>query len=59
MADAAARVELVWLLPRKKAVSFMRKGAESVCCMLDGGLTLMDKIQRRHAQEAGTAEQFY
>ena len=37
----------------------MRKGAESVCRMLGGDLTLMDNIQRRHAQVAGTAEQFY
>ena len=47
------------VVTKEEEVSLMRKGAESVCRMLDGGLTLMDKIQHRHAQEAGTAEQFY
>ena len=46
------------MLPGKKAaVQFRRKGAETVCRMLGGDLTLVDEIQRRHAQVAGTAEQ--
>ena len=57
VADAATLVEIAWLLPGKKAVSFRRKGAETVCRMLGGDLTLVDEIQRRHAQVAGTAEQ--
>ena len=57
VADAATLVEIAWLLPGKKAASFRRRGAETVCRMLGGDLTLVDEIQRRHAQVAGTAEQ--
>ena len=57
VADAATLVEIAWLCPGKAAVQFRRKGAESVCRMLGGDLTLVDEIQRRHAQMAGTAEQ--
>ena len=56
VADAATLVEIAWLLPGKKAVSFRRKGAETVCRML-GDLSLVEEVQRRHAQVAGTAEQ--
>ncbi|KAL3157824.1 hypothetical protein ABBQ32_012246 [Trebouxia sp. C0010 RCD-2024] len=52
VADAATLVEIAWLLPGKKAA-----GAESVCGILDGDLSLMDEIQRRHAQVAGTGEE--
>ena len=57
VADAATLVEIAWLCPGKAAVQFRRKGAETVCRMLGGDLTLVDEIQRRHAQVAGTAEQ--
>ena len=57
VADAATLVEIAWLLPGRKAASFRRKGAETVCRMLGGDLTLVDEIQRRHAQVTGTAEQ--
>ena len=57
MADAATLVEIAWLCPGRAAVNFRRKGAETVCRMLGGDLTLVDEIQRRHAQVAGTAEQ--
>ena len=57
VADAATLVEIAWLLPGKKAASFKRKGAETVCRMLGGDLTLVDEIQRKHAQVVGTAEQ--
>lgn len=56
VADAATLVEIAWLCPGKAVVQFRRKGAESVCRMLGGDLTLVDEIQRRHAQVAGTAE---
>ena len=39
-------------------MAFRRKGAESACRMLGGDLSLVDEIQRRHAQVAGTAEEF-
>ena len=57
VADATTLVEIAWLCPGKTAVQFRRKGAESVCRMLGGDLTLVDEIQRRHAQVAGTAEE--
>ena len=57
MADAATLVETAWLCPGKKAASFKRKEAETVCRMLGGDLTLVDEIQRRHAQVSGTAEE--
>ena len=57
VADAAILVEIAWLCPGKAAVQFRRKGAESVCRMLGGDLTLVDEIQRRHTQVAGTAEE--
>ncbi len=57
VADAATLVEIAWLCPGRVAQDFKRKGAESVCRMLGGDLTLVDEIQRRHAQVEGTAEE--
>ena len=57
VADAATLVEIAWLCPGKAAIQFRRKGAETVCRMLGGDLTLVDEIQRRRAHVAGTAEQ--
>ncbi len=57
VADAATLVEVAWLLPGKAAEAFKRKGAESVCRILGGDMSLVDEIQRRHAQVAGTAEE--
>ena len=56
VADAATLVEIAWLCPGKAAASLGRRGAESVCRMLGGDLSL-DEIQRRHTQVAGTAEE--
>lgn len=57
MADAATLVEIAWLCLGKAAVAFKRKGAELVCRMLGGDMTLVDKIQRRHVQVAGAAKE--
>ena len=57
VADAATLVEIAWLCPGDQATEFRRKGAESVCRMLGGDLTLVDEIQQRHAQVSGTAEE--
>ena len=57
VADAATLVEIAWLCPGKAAVQFRRKGAESVCRMLGGDMTLVDEIQHRHEQIAGTAQE--
>ena len=57
VADAATLVEIAWLCPGKVATAFRRKGAESVCHMLGGDLSLVDEIQCRHAQVASTAEE--
>ena len=43
VADAATLVEIAWLCPGKAAVQFRRKGAESVCRMLGGDLSLVDE----------------
>jgi len=39
--------------------AFRRKGAEAVCRVLGGDLSLVDEIQRRHAQVAGTPEEAF
>ena len=57
VANAATLVEVAWLCPGRAATDFRRKGAETVCRMLGGDLSLVDDIQRRHAQMAGTAEE--
>ena len=54
--DAATLVEIDWHCPGGAATDFRRNGAETVCRMLGGDLTLVDEIQRRHAQVAGLAE---
>ena len=48
VADAATLVEIARLCPSKAAVQFRRKGAETVCRMLGGDLTLVDEIQHKH-----------
>lgn len=50
-------MEIAWLYPGKAAVQFRRKGAETVCRMLSGDLTLVVEIQLRHGQVASTSEQ--
>ncbi len=55
--DATTLVEIAWLCPGRAATEFRRKGAETVCRMLGGDLSLVDEIQHRHAQVAGTAEE--
>ncbi|DBB04570.1 TPA: hypothetical protein ACH3X1_012650 [Trebouxia sp. C0004] len=57
VADAATLVEVAWHCPGRTATEFKRKGAETVCRILGGDLTLVDEIQRRHSQVAGTAEE--
>ena len=57
VADAATLIEVAWLCPGKAAVAFRREGAESVCRILGGDLSLVEEIQRRHAQLTGTAEE--
>lgn len=57
VADAATLVETAWHCPGKVADNFKRTGAESVCRILGGNLTLVVEIQRRHAQVAGTVEE--
>lgn len=57
VADAATLVEIAWHCPGKGADAFRRKSAETVCRVLGGDLTLVDEIQHKHAQVAGTAEE--
>ena len=42
VAGATTSVEIAWLLPGKKAASFRRKGAKTVCRMLGGDLSLVE-----------------
>ena len=57
VADAATLVEIARLCPGRAVREFRRKGAETVCCMLGGDHSLVDDIQHRHTQVAGTAEE--
>ncbi len=53
-ADTATLVEIAWLCPGKAAKEFRRQGAVTLCRALGGDLTLVDEIERRHVQVAGT-----
>ena len=59
VADARTLVEVAWLCPGRAATEFRRKGAESVCRLLGGDLSLVDEVQHRHAQVAGSAEEAF
>lgn len=50
-------VEIAWLCPGRAAKEFRRKGAETICRALAGDLSLVDEIERRHSQVAGTETQ--
>lgn len=57
MADAATLAEIAWLCPGTAATDLRCKGAETVCRIPSGDLTLVDEIQHRQAQVAGNAEE--
>ena len=47
------------VVTRENSSFIQRKGAETVCRMLGGDMSLVDEIQHRHAQVAGTAEESF
>lgn len=56
VADAKTLIEIVWLLPGKKAHAFRRQSSEKVCRLLGGDLTLVSEIEARHGTLQGTEE---
>ena len=50
-------MEIAWLCPGKAAKEFRRQGAVTLCRALGGDLTLVDEIEKRHAEVAGTEVQ--
>lgn len=55
-ADAKTLMEIVWLLPGKKAHAFRRQSSEKVCRLLGGDLSLVSEIEARHATLQSTEE---
>ncbi|CAN0532144.1 unnamed protein product, partial [Ectocarpus sp. 8 AP-2014] len=45
VADAKTLIEIVWLLPGKKAHTFRRQSSEKVCRLLGGDLSLVAEIE--------------
>ncbi|CAN0535077.1 unnamed protein product, partial [Ectocarpus sp. 8 AP-2014] len=49
-------IEIVWLLPGKKAHTFRRQSSEKVCRLLGGDLSLVAEIEARHNSLQSTEE---
>ena len=56
VADAKTLIEIIWLLPGKKAREFRHKSSEKVCRLLGGDLSLVSEIEARHATLQSTEE---
>ncbi len=56
VADAKTLIEIVWLLPGKKAHAFRRQSSEKVCRLLGGDLSLVSEIESRHAKLQSTEQ---
>ena len=56
VADAKTLIEIVWLLPGKKAHEFRRQSSEKVCRLLGGDLSLVSEIEARHATLQSTKQ---
>ncbi|CAB1105060.1 unnamed protein product [Ectocarpus sp. CCAP 1310/34] len=56
VADAKTLIEIVWLLPGKKAREFRRQSSEKVCRLLGGDLSLVSEIEARHATLQSTEQ---
>ena len=56
VADAKTLIEIVWLLPGKKAHEFRRLSSEKVCRLLGGDLSLVSEIEARHATLQSTEQ---
>ncbi|CAM9577117.1 unnamed protein product, partial [Ectocarpus sp. 6 AP-2014] len=56
VADAKTLIEIVWLLPGKKAREFRRQSSEKVCRLLGGDLSIVSEIEARHATLQSTEQ---
>lgn len=56
VANAKTLIEIVWLLPGKKAHGFRRQSSEKVCRLLGGDLSLISDIEARHATLQSTEQ---
>ena len=56
VADAKTLIEIIWLLPGKKAREFRHKSSEKVCRLLGGDMSLVSEIEARHATLQSTEE---
>ena len=56
VADAKTLIEIVWLLPGKKAREFRRQSSEKVCRLLGGDLSLVSEMEARHATLQSTEQ---
>lgn len=57
VADAATLIEMAWDLPGRRARDFCRACADGVRRVMGGDVSLVDEIERRHADIAGTEEE--
>ena len=56
VADAKTLIEIIWLLPGKKAREFRHKSSEKVCRLLGGDLSLVSEIEARHTSLQSTED---
>ncbi|CAM9125984.1 unnamed protein product, partial [Sphacelaria rigidula] len=56
VADAKTLIEIVWLLPGKKAREFRHQSSQKVCRLLGGDLSLVSEIEARHATLQSTEQ---
>ncbi|CAM9882433.1 unnamed protein product, partial [Pylaiella littoralis] len=54
VADAKTLIQIIWLLPGKKAREFRHQRSEKVCRLLGGDLSLVAEIEARHADLQST-----
>ncbi|CAM9767678.1 unnamed protein product [Ectocarpus sp. 12 AP-2014] len=56
VADAKTLIEIVWLLPGKKAREFRSQSSEKIVRLLGGDLSLVSEIEARHATLQSTEQ---
>ena len=57
VAPVSTLVEVAWLCPGRAAKEFRRQGAVTLCRALGGDLSLVEEIEQRHGEVAGTETQ--
>lgn len=63
VADAKTLIQIIWLLPGRKAREFRHASSEKVCRLLGGDLSLVSEIEARHvslqaSEEGRSTQQF-